>query len=105
MLYHSIISGPLFSPFPFSARVEMHVETSETVASDSTDLADCLQSIVPQLCLARPSSHFLLVQWASYFRASRDDPERLGGILSQPLGSELEARRNSLSAHSPWIHI
>lgn len=98
VLYHSIISGPLFSPFPFSARVDMHVEASETVASDSIDLAHCLQFIVPQLCLARPSPHFLMVQWASHCPASRDDPERLGGILSHPLGSELEARRDSLSA-------
>lgn len=98
MLYHSTISGPLFSPFPFSARVDMHVEASETVASDSIDLADCLWSIVPQLCLAQPSSHFVLVQWASHFPASRGDPERLGGILSHPLASDLEARRVSLSA-------
>lgn len=98
VLYHSIISGPLFSPFPFSARVDMHVEASETVASDSIDLAHCLQFIVPQLCLARPSPHFLMVQWASHCPASRDDPERLGGIPSHPLGSELEARRDSLSA-------
>lgn len=41
MLYHSTISAPLFSPFPFSARVDMHVEASETVASDSIELVDC----------------------------------------------------------------
>lgn len=76
----------------------MHVEASETVGSDSTDLADCLQFIVPQLGLARPSSHLVLVQWASYCSTSKDDPERLGGVLRHPPDSDLEASRNPLSA-------
>lgn len=54
------LGGPLFSPFPFPARVDMHVEASGTVASDSTGLADSLQFIVPQLGLARLPSHLVL---------------------------------------------
>lgn len=74
--------APLFSPFPFSARLHMHVEASGTVASDSTGLADFLLFLVPQLGLTRPLFHLVLVQGARHFHASRDDPERLGGLLS-----------------------
>lgn len=74
--------APLYSPFPFSARLHMHVEALGTVASDSTGLADCLLFIVPQLGLRRPISHLVLDQGARHFHASRDDPERLDGLLS-----------------------
>lgn len=73
--------APLFSPFPFSARLDMYVEAPGTVASDSTGLADCLLFIVPQLGLTRLPSHLVSVQGASHCHASRDGPERLGGVL------------------------
>lgn len=90
--------APSSAPFLFQPASTCTLKPRETVASDSIDLAGCLRSIVPQLCLAQPSSHFVLVQWAIHFPASRGDPERLGGILSHPLASDPEARRVSLSA-------
>lgn len=69
-LYHS-------APFHFQP-----ASTCTSKRLPRTRMADCLLFIVPQLGLARLPSHLALVQGARYCHASRDDPERLGRVLS-----------------------